>query len=70
MWAWLTFQGQSHAPGVFEEGSGCADAKDATREKLSFSVMLMRQKKKELDLSQWRDSGSVVDALGHQSVTA
>jgi len=51
VWAWLTFQGQSHAPGVFEEGSGRADAKDATREKLSFSVPRVRQGKKALDLS-------------------
>ena len=38
MWAWLTFQGQSHTPEVLEEGSGRTDAKDMTREKLSFFV--------------------------------
>jgi len=42
-------------PGFFEEGSGRADAKDATREKLSFSVARVRQEKKELDLSRWHD---------------
>ena len=51
MWSWLTFQGQSHAPGVFEEGSGRADAKDATSEELLFSVARARQKINELDLS-------------------
>ena len=66
MWVRLTFQGQSHAPGVFEEGSSRADAKDATREQLSFSVLLARQEMKELDLSRWRNRGSVADALGHQ----
>jgi len=66
VWAWLSFQGQSHAHGVFEEGSGRANAKDVTREKLSFSVPQARQGKKELDLSRWHDRGSVVDALGHQ----
>jgi len=38
VWAWLTFQGQSHTPEVLEEGSGRTDAKDMTREKLSFFV--------------------------------
>jgi len=66
VWAWLTFQGQSHAPGVFEAGSGLVDAKDATREELSFSVACARQEKEELGLSRWCDRGSVVDALGHQ----
>jgi len=35
----------------FEEGSSCTDAKDMTREKLSFSVARAQQEKKELDLS-------------------
>jgi len=60
------FSGSRPCPRGFEEGSGCADAKDATREKLSFSVARVRQEKKVLDLSQWRDRGSVVDALSHQ----
>jgi len=45
------FSGSKPCPWGFEEGSGRADAKDVTREKLSFSVARAQQKKKELDLS-------------------
>ena len=60
------FSGSRPCPRGFEEGSGCAEVKDATREKLSFSVARAQQEKKELDLSRWRNRESVVDALGHQ----
>jgi len=60
------FSGSEPCSQGFEEGSGCADAKDMTREKLSFSVARAQQETKELDLSRWRHRGSVVDALGHQ----
>jgi len=60
------FSGLRPCPRGFEEGSGCTNAKDVTREKLLFSVAQARQEKKELDLSRWRERGSVVDALVHQ----